>query len=549
LTLAANPIVLTITAIVGLFSLLEKAIDRNEKASENLNKVFGIFKGILDGLLNALLPVVEFLTDKLVSAFEDPIQSIKDLGQAILDNFINRFKAVLVLGDAIAELFKGNFKEAAKLGADAFIQLGTGIENGTDKIVSATEATLEFGKTVVDESNKAIEANKKLANSQRELLRIQKQFELQQLNFQKLAEDQRQIRDDEAKSIEERIAANEKLGDILDEQLQKELNLAQKQLEIAELQKQANGDTLESEEAIFDARIKIAEINERIEGQRSEQLVNINSLLKEKEELELAELDRQVEIADRELQIEIEKQAKLAQARQEANELALEAQIVNFENERALAQENIFATLELERQGLESQRAQEIAFAEKIGADTTLIEEKYAKAREEINKAEVNAKLALAGGFAQNIATIAGEGTAVGKAAAVASTTISTFQAATGAYASLAPIPFVGPALGVAAAGAAVVSGLANVKKILSVKSGLPGESAGGGSGGGAPSVPSAPRAPRATAAAGGINEGIVSRDANVIEDSDLSLQPTLVTDDVTVSQNQEAANNQTATV
>ena len=74
----------------------------------------------------------------------------------------------------------------------------------------------------------------------RELLRIQKQFELQQLVFQKNAELQRQIRDDESKSIEERIEANIQLGKILDEQLAKELNLARKQLEFANLRKIAD---------------------------------------------------------------------------------------------------------------------------------------------------------------------------------------------------------------------------------------------------------------------------------------------------------------------
>jgi hypothetical protein len=57
-----------------------------------------------------------------------------------------------------------------------------------------------------------------------------------------------------------------------------------------------------------------------------------------------------------------------------------------------------------------------------------------------------------------------------GKVAAIAQATVQTFLAATGAYASLAPIPIVGPALGVAAAAAAIAAGINNVAQIKSQK-------------------------------------------------------------------------------
>jgi hypothetical protein len=111
-----------------------------------------------------------------------------------------------------------------------------------------------------------------------------------------------------------------------------------------------------------------------------------------------------------------------------------------------------------------------------------LLAEKEAKAKEE--------NLAKIGGLLKNAASLLGESTSAGKAAAVAATTIDTYQSATAAYKSLAGIPVYGPALGGVAAGLAVASGLANVKKILAVKT----PKGGGGSvpsGGG--SVPSSP--------------------------------------------------------
>ena len=63
-----------------------------------------------------------------------------------------------------------------------------------------------------------------------------------------------------------------------------------------------------------------------------------------------------------------------------------------------------------------------------------------------------------------------GEGNALYKAAAITQTIIETYKGATAAYASLATIPIVGPALGVAAAAAVTAAGLANVGKIRSAR-------------------------------------------------------------------------------
>lgn len=63
-----------------------------------------------------------------------------------------------------------------------------------------------------------------------------------------------------------------------------------------------------------------------------------------------------------------------------------------------------------------------------------------------------------------------GEGNALYKAAAITQTIIETYKGATAAYASLATIPIVGPALGVAAAAAVTAAGLANVGRIRSAR-------------------------------------------------------------------------------
>ena len=127
------------------------------------------------------------------------------------------------------------------------------------------------------------------------------------------------------------------------------------------------------------------------------------------------------------------------------------------------------------------------------------IDKKYARAKEALNKQELKwdeittkQKMNLAKQGFDNLATILGKESKAGKAAAIASATISTFQGATSAFASLAPIPFVGPALGGIAAAAAIVAGFKNIQAIR--KGG--GASGGGGGGGGGSMSASSPAPP-----------------------------------------------------
>ena len=80
-----------------------------------------------------------------------------------------------------------------------------------------------------------------------------------------------------------------------------------------------------------------------------------------------------------------------------------------------------------------------------------------------------NVIMDIASSMFGSLSSILGEESKAGKAFAVAQATIDTYKAANAAYASLAGIPVVGPGLGAAAAAAAVLAGVANVKKILEV--------------------------------------------------------------------------------
>lgn len=158
---------------------------------------------------------------------------------------------------------------------------------------------------------------------------------------------------------------------------------------------------------------------------------------------------------------------ELNSAKKQADE---EQAIADLQNQRAIDIQNGADRFELRQTDLDARRAQEIANAEATGADISLINEKFDNLDISLNEQKNAAKLQLAQGALSNVITITGKESAVGRAAAIAQTTIDTFQAAQAAFKSLVGIPVVGPGLGALAASAAIVSGLKNVKSIAATK-------------------------------------------------------------------------------
>lgn len=119
---------------------------------------------------------------------------------------------------------------------------------------------------------------------------------------------------------------------------------------------------------------------------------------------------------------------------------------------------------------------EEMAAEFKADKDRVSQELKNSKERKKIADAEYKHKQMITqqtGALLQAGAQLAGESTAAGKAMAVAAATISTYQSAQAAYqAAFMPVPtFASPVLGAINMAAAIATGLANIKSILSVDS------------------------------------------------------------------------------
>lgn len=94
---------------------------------------------------------------------------------------------------------------------------------------------------------------------------------------------------------------------------------------------------------------------------------------------------------------------------------------------------------------------------------TALLDEQLAQRRQKTMATALNNLASLQNSNNKKMAE-------VGKAAAIAQATIDTYKAANAAYSAMAGIPIIGPALGAAAAAAAIVAGLNNVAQISNIK-------------------------------------------------------------------------------
>lgn len=243
--LLANPVVLVIGLIVaGLFALFN-AFKQSEKGVQFMTKATGVINAIWSqtiGIVDSLVEAVTFL-------FENPQQAIKDFGQLILDNIVNRFAAVVrfagIVGDAIGKLLRRDFeglKDSAKDAASALVQFATGLD--AEQQENFAEKIKETAKQVTNQTNAFIAlevAKRAIATSNREVSKsIERLITQEQLLLS--------IADDNTKSFKVREDAAEEARKKTEARSKKEIQLAKNNLSLVNREldlRIANGEAVD----------------------------------------------------------------------------------------------------------------------------------------------------------------------------------------------------------------------------------------------------------------------------------------------------------------
>lgn len=255
--------------------------------------------------------------DKAEKAVNDVEKEVKETGKSIKDLIknITALGVVSKVTDAASEAFTGNQKVVDTLNTGLYAAQLL-VSNLIDYFTGGGGSLKDAFTGIIDQSKELV----KLQNQSKlaEVERLKLQFQ-----YQKLAEEQRQIRDDERNSLGERLRANEQLNAILQKQLAEEKAAIQVKIDAAraELGRLAN---IENEVALQQALTEEADLQERIRGQESEYLSN--NLALAREQLEVAQLSK-----DNELNwLEAEKQRSILAKRTQVQKLQAEKLYQDF---------------------------------------------------------------------------------------------------------------------------------------------------------------------------------------------------------------------------
>lgn len=338
--------------IMKAVNALGSAMTSNQKVVDLMSSAFETISIVLKQVSDIFISMIEKVSD-LTGGF-DALQKVIGGSLSIAINIVVGAIQGIVLGVQKAQLAweksflgDGDPKEIKRLNEaitetqEKLIETGNRIANSGKQIANNfVEAVGEVGSLAqgvaeaVSESiekidvKQAISDGKRIANAKKnfELLALQQQRLVEKYDLQ--AEQQRQIRDDESKSINDRILANQKLGEILLKQNEAEKQTVQSRIDALKEEERLKGKSIELTNQIFELETEMIAIDAKVAGFKSEQLTNINSLKREQLELEKQNEETRLEElqarADRENEIEQKKIAVKEKAFQDALTIANE---------------------------------------------------------------------------------------------------------------------------------------------------------------------------------------------------------------------------------
>ena len=464
-------LIVAVGTLIARFDDLKKAVGITDDTMQDFKK-----QGIsaLGSMVGAVSALGSAIVTGIVGGVKLAWNGVKNYGGLILDTFKSIGQAIMNPTEAgkifdnykisIKQRLSDIGKDVSNLGKSISEQWNKGMQAGQNLVTNyfapdpdkaeakAKEATARV-KAVSDEASGSTSGSTSGSGDAQELDRSSLDNELKEIEertkYQKqwteallLSEEEKKQRifELEQQGYQERLDAYNKFMQ------ERQLSKAEQDALEDEMEKIRN-EAMVEDLAYTNERMK--QLDEEEKARKEQELVEEQQKIVEDQEYEseLAELTitNEQELQDRLYQIKVEAlQKEEALLQKQLQDTSLSAK------EREKLEKNLILTQA--RLNDEQRKKQEA-------------DDKAALNRKKLmSQQSLNVSSQLFGAVGQ----LAGKNSAVGKAMAIAQTTISTYQSATEAYKSMAGIPIVGPALGAAAAAAAIVSGIANIKEIMS---------------------------------------------------------------------------------
>ena len=476
-TLRANPILAVVSVILVLVSTVEKLMKRNSEMAANLKAAFApfevIFSRILDGvteLLGGVAKAFEWITEKVVNLLSSIGLITEETTKAA-----NAAKALTKQELAIYEAETNNLVTLSAMRRELEAQrtiVGDQLKTAEERNLAAQKAiaiSKQMEKAEIDvlqQKYNQIKAQNELGYTSKEDRRAEMQAlaDLQARQADYIAQ-RKELENQASGIVKTQIAANAAAYKAAEAA---KAQAAVKAAQDAENQKRALQEAtikqMETALTALNLSMQAKELENDTIGMKieNEKAYVEESLKLEKYRLEQGLISKQ-EYANKEAEFNLGIQQLEMQRQEEQDALMREREATDAANLHELKMMEVTNEFDMRQMQLDAQYAQEIEAAEKIGADTALIQAKYEKAKEENTKARVNAELTMTAGLAGQMSTLLGEQSAIGKAFAVVQATINTYLGATKALAS-------GGIFGIAQAAIVIAFGMKQVATIAKQK-------------------------------------------------------------------------------
>lgn len=490
--LMANPFVAIASAILAVISAIGKLMDRNNELAVSVKTILAPIELIITKVLDAvaalfveIVKVFEWLAEAYIKVYNwlglisdetvKAIETARGMAQVERDIYNAETDLIVVLARQrremeeqkaiLADQTKSSKERQAA--ANEALRISREMEAAELKILEAKYQQIktqnELSYTSDEDRRKEQEALAALEQKRAEYLSQRKELisqvsGLEEADMAAAAAADKKRADDYAKAQKDAAEKAKKAKEDADKKA-------------AETAKKVQAEVLKSyENGITELQLRIRESNIGIVDKKKalEDQDRLNQAILEKERYRLSQgLITQQEFDNIKLEQRIAFQEKVAELEKAEEDKKKEAAAIDLENKRAIEEENITSDFERESLRLEQQYQMEVAAAEKVGADVSLIEAKYAQIREKREKELVNAKLQMTADIAGQISNIMGQESAAGKVFALAQATINTYLGASKAIAQ-------GGIWGVAQAAIVIAAGLKQVASIAKVKEDVP---------------------------------------------------------------------------
>ena len=472
----------------------------------------GIFNSITRGLVQAGTAMLGLLTPSISLSEEffkqkAAVEALDEKINPLVDRYDELADKSILTKDEQKELDTIILQVASDvpLAVTEFDEYGKALGINTEaarEFISEQKNILKLkNKEAIEDETEAIEdLNFKLKTQALQLEKVDGAYIKRSVSFTKLGKEIvsiTKLNNEEVLSIKNKrteLHTEIRTRQAIIAQLKGEKTEAEKAKEAAEEAASANEvlnkSLIATQEELLEQAKKLPETTERELIVKNRKIATINKEIKRLKALGV-ETKKANKDKEKEAKKELERIKKEAEERRklEQKRLREEEKVADFlQRQKNTAFENELLTLmqqydkrfELARDNAELEKQ----LTEQQALDIIALKEKYAKEEEKIEKDKVEIAEATEeqkiDGVRNTLTTIAnlaqlfaGESEEqqkkafkVQKAVSTAQALIDTYQSATSAFKSLAGIPVVGPALGAAAAAAAVTAGLLNVKQI-----------------------------------------------------------------------------------